>query len=98
MQPTAFDAERCYPSTMHFERTLARTASCEGIGLHSGRPCRLKLVPAAAGTGRVFVRTDRDGFEISASLENVGRANYATCLSRDGVRVSTAEHLLAALY
>jgi UDP-3-O-[3-hydroxymyristoyl] N-acetylglucosamine deacetylase len=83
---------------MLFERTVARAVSCQGIGLHTGVACTLRLVPAGAGTGRVFVRTDKNGFEIPATLDHVGRANYATCLVREGVRISTAEHLLAALY
>src|SRR5437016_2201452 len=83
---------------MHFERTLARPAACEGVGLHSGRLRKLRLVPAPAGTGRVFVRTDLGGVEIEASIENLGPANHATCLVRGEVLISTAEHLLAALY
>jgi UDP-3-O-[3-hydroxymyristoyl] N-acetylglucosamine deacetylase len=58
----------------------------------------MTLLPAPAGTGRVFVRTDLDGFELPATLQYLGRANYATCLVREGSRISTAEHLLAALY
>ena len=83
---------------MLFERTLARDVSCEGQGLHTGNPVHMRLVPSREGTGRVFVRVDRDGFEVPASLSNLGTTNYATCLVRDGVRISTAEHLLAALY
>ena len=91
-------AQRCYLPHVRNERTLAGVASCEGIGLHSGRPCRMTLRPAPPGAGRVFARTDLGGIEIPASLEFVGRANYATCLVRGDARVSTAEHLLAALY
>ena len=83
---------------MKFERTLARRISCEGVGLHTGGACRLALVPAPPRTGRVFVRTDLGGLEVPATLSNVGKANYATCLVREGIRISTAEHLLAALY
>lgn len=83
---------------MRFERTLARAAACEGIGLHTGKPARMILLPAPPGSGRVFVRTDLDGFEIAACLTNLGRANHATCLVRGPNRISTAEHLLASLY
>lgn len=83
---------------MRFERTLARAISFEGVGLHTGKMCQLRLLPAPAGSGRVFVRTDLGALELPATIGNVGRANYATCLVRDGVRISTAEHLLAALY
>ena len=83
---------------MRFERTLAQPIVFEGVGLHTGKSCRLRLKPAPAGTGRVFVRTDLEGVQVPATIAHVGRANYATCLVKDGVRVSTAEHLLAALY
>lgn len=85
-------------SPVRFERTLADTVVCEGIGLHSGRASRMRLIPAPAGTGRVFVRTDLGGVEVAASIENLGPANHATCLVKEDVRISTAEHLLAALY
>ena len=58
----------------------------------------MDLVPAEAGTGIVFVRTDAGGVEIPATLEYAGPSFYATVLERDGVRVSTIEHLMAALY
>lgn len=83
---------------MRHERTLAHPAICEGVGLHTGRPCRLSLLPASTGTGRVFVRTDLGGVEVAASLDNLGPANHATCLIRGSVRIGTAEHLLASLY
>jgi UDP-3-O-[3-hydroxymyristoyl] N-acetylglucosamine deacetylase len=83
---------------MRFERTLSREIVFDGIGLHTGKPSHLRLLPAPAGSGRVFVRTDLEGTTVPATIAHVGRANYATCLVRDGVRISTAEHLLAALY
>ena len=79
-------------------RTLASERIVEGVGLHSGEPCRLRLVPAAAGTGIVFVRTDLGGVRIPARLENAGPSFYATVLEKDGATVSTIEHLMAALY
>lgn len=87
---------RCGP--MQFERTLAGAVQCEGVGLHTGHRCRLRLVPAPVGHGRVFVRTDLGGAELPALLRHVGKANHATCLVKGDLRVSTAEHLLAALY
>lgn len=88
----------CRLFTVRFERTLGRELLFQGVGLHTGNSCRLRLLPAPAGTGRVFVRTDLGGRTVPATIVHVGRANYATCLVRDGVRISTAEHLLAALY
>ena len=88
----------CKISFVQFERTLAGSVSCEGAGLHSGKTCRMTLTPASEGTGRVFVRTDLGGCELAATLGNLGPADHATCLVGPGIRISTVEHLLAALY
>jgi len=56
----------------------------------------LRILPASAGTGIVFRRTDLDGFEIEASGRNVARVSYATSLMKKGVLISTTEHLLSA--
>ncbi|HEX4825016.1 MAG TPA: UDP-3-O-acyl-N-acetylglucosamine deacetylase [Candidatus Polarisedimenticolaceae bacterium] len=79
-------------------RTLASERGIDGVGLHSGALVRMRLVPAAAGTGIVFVRTDLGGARIEATLDNAGPSFYATVLARDGASVSTIEHLMAALY
>ncbi len=71
--------------------------SCSGVGLHSGAPVTLRILPAPAGTGVVFRRVDLDGFEIEASGRNVARVSYATSLMKKGVLISTTEHLLSAL-
>lgn len=69
---------------------------CSGIGLHSGAPVTLRILPAAAGSGIVFRRTDLDGFEVEAVSRNVARVSYATSLMKRGVLISTTEHLLSA--
>jgi UDP-3-O-[3-hydroxymyristoyl] N-acetylglucosamine deacetylase len=56
----------------------------------------MRILPAAAGTGIVFRRTDLDGFEIEATSRNVARVSYATSLMKKGVLISTTEHLLSA--
>ena len=81
---------------MTHEQTIRATATCSGVGLHSGAPVNLRLLPASAGTGIVFRRTDLDGFEIEASGRNVARVSYATSLMKRGVLISTTEHLLSA--
>ena len=78
------------------EQTIAGSISFSGIGLHSGAPVRLRLLPAPAGTGIVFRRTDLDNFEIPATGKNVAKVSYATSLMRQGVLISTTEHLLSA--
>ena len=67
------------------------------MGLHTGVDVNLKLKPAPANTGYIFVRTDLDNFEIPASIEYVSHCSYATTLMRRGVVLSTCEHLLSAL-
>jgi UDP-3-O-[3-hydroxymyristoyl] N-acetylglucosamine deacetylase len=67
------------------------------VGLHSGAPVTMRLLPAPAGSGIVFRRTDLDNFEIPAIGRNVAKVSYATSLMRQGVLISTTEHLLSAL-
>lgn len=69
---------------------------CAGLGLHSGAPVKLRILPAPAGTGIVFRRVDLDGFEIEAIGRNVAKVSYATSLQKKGVLISTTEHLLSA--
>jgi UDP-3-O-[3-hydroxymyristoyl] N-acetylglucosamine deacetylase len=82
---------------MKAQRTLRRSISCAGIGLHSGRKVTLSLKPALADTGIRFRRSDLDGMEVPATVAHVGGINYATGLTRGAVNVGTVEHLLAAL-
>ena len=78
------------------EQTIRSAARCVGVGLHSGAPVNLSILPAPAGTGIVFRRTDLDGFEVEAVSRNVARVSYATSLMKKGVLISTTEHLLSA--
>lgn len=80
-----------------FQHTLAAPATVTGIGLHTGVPVNLRLLPAPSNTGITFKRTDLDGFTIEAKARNVARVSYATSLMRKGVLISTTEHLLSAL-
>ena len=82
---------------MDAQRTLRRSISCAGIGLHSGRKVTLSLKPAPADSGIRFRRTDLGGVEVPASVANVGGISYATGLAHDQATVETVEHLLAAL-
>jgi UDP-3-O-[3-hydroxymyristoyl] N-acetylglucosamine deacetylase len=83
---------------MQRQRTLKEEATCVGVGLHSGRKVKLALKPAGADRGIVFRRLDASGIEIPATAEYLSHINHATCLARDGVRIETIEHLLAALH
>jgi UDP-3-O-[3-hydroxymyristoyl] N-acetylglucosamine deacetylase len=83
---------------MPSQLTIQRPVEIEGIGLHTAVESHLRLVPAPADTGIVFRRVDLDNFEIEAHVRNVARVSYATSLMKQGVLISTTEHLLAALY
>ncbi len=76
------------------QRSFKQRASLSGIGLHSGAKVRLTLAPAPPDSGIVFVR---DGKEIPALAEFVVDTTMNTSVGRDGLRVGTVEHLLAAL-
>jgi len=83
---------------MHNQRTLKKEIQCTGVGVHSGRPVTINLIPAPADQGVVFVRTDLSGRpRIKANPDNVASSFLATTLARNGAQVATAEHLLAAL-
>ena len=69
---------------------------CDGVGLHSGAPVHLRILPAPAGCGIVFRRVDLDDFEVEATGRNIARVSYATSLMKKGVLISTTEHLLSA--
>ena len=83
---------------MRFETTLHRPVEAAGVGLHSGVPVKIRILPAPPSTGIVFVRTDLDGFQVPASWRHVARVSYATSLMRQGVLISTTEHLLSVFY
>jgi UDP-3-O-[3-hydroxymyristoyl] N-acetylglucosamine deacetylase len=83
---------------VRFETTLQRPAEARGIGLHSGVPVSIRILPAPPSTGIVFIRTDLDNFPIPASWRYVARVSYATSLMRQGVLISTVEHLLSVFY
>jgi UDP-3-O-[3-hydroxymyristoyl] N-acetylglucosamine deacetylase len=83
---------------LRFETTIQRAVEASGTGLHHGVPVNIRLAPGPAGSGIVFRRSDLDYFAIPASWKYVARVSYATSLMRQGVFISTTEHLLSALY
>jgi UDP-3-O-[3-hydroxymyristoyl] N-acetylglucosamine deacetylase len=83
---------------LRFENTVQRPVEARGVGLHSGVPVSIRILPAPPSTGIVFIRTDLDNFAIPASWRYVARVSYATSLMRQGVLISTTEHLLSVLY
>ena len=83
---------------MLYQTTLLNPVSCSGIGLHTGLPSHLEITPAEPDTGIVFIREDGGKrVRIPAHIDNVVDTRLATTLGRDGVKISTVEHLMAAL-
>lgn len=79
------------------QRTVKQLVKTVGVGLHSGTKVELTLRPAAPDTGIVFRRIDVDPpVDLPASATGVGDTRLASTLDRDGVKVSTVEHLMSA--
>ncbi len=79
------------------QRTLKNVIRATGVGLHTGEKVYLTLRPAAPDTGITFRRIDLDvPVEVPARPEYVGDTRLSTTLERDGVKISTIEHLMSA--
>jgi len=79
------------------QRTLKNVIRATGVGLHTGEKVFLTLRPAAVNTGIVFRRIDlKPVVDVEAILDNVSSTRMSTTLERDGVRISTVEHLMSA--
>ena len=79
------------------QRTLKNVIRATGVGLHTGEKVFLTLRPAAVNTGIVFRRIDlKPVVDVEAILDNVSNTRMSTTLERDGVRISTVEHLMSA--
>lgn len=90
------------PSTEHeqssMQHTLAAEFSCSGVGLHTGLPVHVRVLPASVGQGRCFVRVDLpDRPTIPARVDAVAQTTLSTELADGTATVRTVEHLLAAL-
>jgi UDP-3-O-[3-hydroxymyristoyl] N-acetylglucosamine deacetylase len=83
-----------------YQKTLSKEVKFKGIGLHSGKASSVNVIPAKEDKGIVFKRVDLNkNNEIKANFKNVTSAKLCTTLENNhGVKVSTVEHLLAALY
>lgn len=68
----------------------------EGIGLHTGKVCRVTLRPAHIDTGIIFFRTDR-GVMIKLHPVAVVDTAFATTIGYNGTRIKTIEHLMSVL-
>jgi len=83
---------------MVHEKTIKREVSFCGVGLHSGKPVSMQLIPAPEGTGIVFKRVDIGSVMIPVCTATVLSTFYSTTIGMNGAHVQTVEHLLAALY
>ncbi len=83
-----------------YQKTLSTKVTFEGVGLHTGKKCKLTLLPGNEDSGIVFKRVDiKINNFIKANFKNVTSTKLCTTLENShGVKVSTVEHLLAALY
>lgn len=81
------------------QRTLKQAAKVTGIGLHSGKKVTLTLRPAPVNTGIIYARTDLNPVVyFPASADSIRDTTLCTCMiNDDGVRISTVEHLNAAM-
>ncbi len=79
------------------QRTIQKPVEIVGIGLHKGVPVKLRLEPLGENSGIVFYRSDK-GVSIKLSPENVVDTKMATVIGKNGVVVSTIEHLMSAVY
>ncbi len=82
---------------MILQRTLKNIIRATGIGLHTGEKVYLTLRPAPVDSGIIFQRTDLDPVvTVPARPENVSDTRLSTTLEKDGVKISTVEHLMSA--
>lgn len=83
---------------MAFQKTIKQELKIIGIGLHSGELSELILKPAPPDTGIIFVFEQNNlRVPIKSIVENVIDTRYAVTLGKEGFKVSTVEHFLAAL-
>jgi len=82
--------------SVRLQRTVRKEIKAEGTGLHTGKKCSMRLMPAPKDSGLIFHRKDRQEY-IYANLNTVSDTAYATTLGTNGTSVRTVEHLLAAL-
>ncbi len=79
------------------EKTIQKSVSFRGVGLHTGKMIHLRLIPAEKGEGIVFVRKDMGYAMIPADPAHVIPSQFSTIIEAEGATVQTVEHLLAAV-
>jgi UDP-3-O-[3-hydroxymyristoyl] N-acetylglucosamine deacetylase/3-hydroxyacyl-[acyl-carrier-protein] dehydratase len=81
-----------------FQHTVAAETTISGVGIHSGQTVNIIVKPAEPNTGIVFQRVDLERQPtVKADVDNVVETTRSTTIEANGARVSTIEHLMAAL-
>lgn len=81
-----------------YQKTLKDKVTLDGVGLHTGNLVKLTFKPAPEDTGFIFVRSDLNPpVEIPADIQYVNNTDRGTNLEKDGAKIQTSEHVLAAL-
>ncbi|MEJ7911878.1 MAG: bifunctional UDP-3-O-[3-hydroxymyristoyl] N-acetylglucosamine deacetylase/3-hydroxyacyl-ACP dehydratase [Chitinophagaceae bacterium] len=85
-------------SVEEFQHTLQSPTSIKGVGIHSGETVEMILLPAEPNTGIVFQRVDIESRPmVKADVDNVVETTRSTTIESNGARITTIEHLMAAL-
>lgn len=82
---------------MKRQTTIGKKVELVGIGLHKGVPVHMRLEPMESNSGIVFFRSDA-GVSIPLTPASVVDTKMATVIGKDGVTISTIEHMLSAIY
>ena len=83
---------------MKKQYTIAKEITLTGVGLHTGKEVSLTFKPAAVNSGYTFARIDMEGCpEIKADANFVVNTQRGTNIEKNGVKIQTSEHVLAAL-
>jgi UDP-3-O-[3-hydroxymyristoyl] N-acetylglucosamine deacetylase / 3-hydroxyacyl-[acyl-carrier-protein] dehydratase len=80
------------------QRTIAKPAEIEGVGLFTGAPVKLRLAPAAANAGVAFIRTDLPGRpRLQVSPDTVTSKLRHSAVTGESAEIETPEHILSAV-
>src|SRR5262245_61620583 len=81
---------------MELQHSIRKPVTCEGVGLHTGLPVTMALLPAPSDHGVVFV-VGSERARVPVCPESLLNGHYATTIGAAGVQIQTVEHLLAAV-
>lgn len=79
------------------QQTIKDKIEVSGVGIHSGKPSNMVLEPMEANSGIIFYRSDKNK-TLRVNFDSVKETVLNTTVEEDGVKISTVEHLLSAIY